>query len=63
MSTHIITVEEDESGNAVITLPTEVTSGDNPWLEGDDVVWEIKGDNEVHLINKSWITRNKNGFK
>jgi hypothetical protein len=62
MSTHTVIIEEDEAGELFIRLPEEITQGDHPWLEGDEVVWEVKSPDEVHLINKSWIMRNENGF-
>jgi hypothetical protein len=62
MSTYTVIIEEDEAGELFFRLPDEITQGDRPWLEGDEVVWEVKSPSEVSLINKSWIMRNENGF-
>lgn len=58
MSQYVVTLEEDENGDTLFQLPKELLEGDNPWVEGDLIEYEVLEDG-LHIINKSWIERNK----
>lgn len=62
MSSYTVTLIEDENGDLILPLPEELTTGDYPWLPGDDVTWEVKEDGTAILTNVSWLMRNENGF-
>jgi bifunctional DNA-binding transcriptional regulator/antitoxin component of YhaV-PrlF toxin-antitoxin module len=43
MSSYILEVQEDDSGDQFIVLPDEVIE-DLGWQEGDILNWDVKGD-------------------
>ena len=46
MSSYILEVQEDDSGDQFIVLPDEVIE-DLGWQEGDILNWDVKGDGIV----------------
>lgn len=57
MSTYVVTLDEDDEGNLVFPLPQELFEGDNPWLIGDKITWEVLEDKTSVVKNISWLER------
>lgn len=59
MPKYTVTLIEDDEGNLVLPLPKELFEGNNPWLENDDLEWDVDENNSTTISNISWKNRNK----
>ena len=50
-----VTVEEDENGELILPFPDDMMS-DAEWLEGDELDFEMEG-NDIVITNLSWLAR------
>jgi len=54
----VVTVEEDEEGNAVLPFSEEMMK-QMDWREGDTLDFHVNGDETCTITNISWEERNK----
>ena len=59
MPKYTVTLIEDNEGNLILPLPKELFEGSNPWLENDDLEWDVDENNSATISNISWKNRNK----
>lgn len=56
--TYTVILEEDEAGECILPIPNDLFEGDNPWLENDEISFDLVENSEsVIMTNVSWIAR------
>lgn len=56
--TYTVILEEDENGECILPLPDDLFDGENPWIIGDTISFEMIENTESVLIkNITWQSR------
>lgn len=53
---YTVKVEKDDNGDAIVPLPAELVSGEDPWLLDDEIIIRVSG-TTMTVTNISWLKR------